>query len=111
MPRTLILELTEEQKQELVMIRDRAEKPYLRERAAALLKITEGARGSEVAENGLLRYRARQTISEWVARYREGGVHGLEIRSGRGRKPAFSPSARVRARSTGRTAASGRTRS
>src|SRR5262245_14201646 len=110
MPRALILELPEEQKQELLLIRDRSAKPYLRERAAALLKIAEGASGSEVAKSGRLRYRARQTISEWVARYREQGAQGLEIRAGRGRKPAFSPSARVRARGAGGTAASRRTR-
>jgi hypothetical protein len=111
MPRTLILELTAEQKRELLLIRDRAEKPYLRERAAALLKIAEGARGVDVAESGLLRPRARQTISEWAARYREQGVEGLEIRTGRGRKPAFSPTAQLRAKGPGRVAASGRTRS
>jgi hypothetical protein len=52
-----------------------------------MLKIAKGARGIEVADNGLLRRRARQTISEWVARYREQGVEGLEIRTGQGRKP------------------------
>lgn len=93
MPRTLTLTLTSEQEHELLTLRDRAEKPYLRERAAALLQVAEGETTSQVAEEGLLRPRCRQSVSAWVHRYQAEGLSGLEIRAGRGRKPAFSPSA------------------
>ena len=63
----------------------------MRERAAALLKIADGASSSQVAGYGLLKHRNYHTVCEWVHRYREGGLAGLQIRKGRGRKPAFSP--------------------
>ena len=34
-----------------------------------------------------------ETISEWISRYECGGVEGLRVQAGRGRKPAFSPCA------------------
>jgi transposase len=64
----------------------------LRERAAALLKIAQGASGLATARHGLLRARGPDTLYAWVARYQADGVAGLAIKPGRGRKPAFSPS-------------------
>ena len=75
-------------------MRDTHPKPYVRERASALLQIADGASGSQVARAGLLRPRQPDTIYAWVDRYRSEGLDGLYIRPGRGRKPAFSPSAR-----------------
>ena len=92
MPAKLKLELSEEQVLELEELRDHASKPYLRERAAAILKIAQGSSGRETALHGLLKSHWQDTISEWVQRYRAEGKAGLEIKSGRGRKPAFSPS-------------------
>lgn len=93
MSRTPIsLPLTAEQTDELVFLRDHDWRPYLRERAAALLKIAAGQSGLQVATTGLLKPRDPDTIYEWVERYRTDGVAGLTIRSGRGRKPAFFPS-------------------
>ena len=92
MPAKLKLELTVEQKQELEDLRDHALKPYLRERAAAILKIAAGSSGRETALHGLLKPHWQDTIYDWVARYLTKGIAGLEIQSGRGRKPAFSPS-------------------
>jgi len=92
MPAKLSLSLTEEQKHELEELRDRASKPYIRERAAAILKIVEGDSGRQIALQGLLKRHAPDTIYEWVRRYLAEGKAGLEIRRGRGRKPAFSPS-------------------
>jgi transposase len=86
------LALTPAQRQELVLVRDTAAKPYLRERAAALLKVADGMSAAAVARGGLLRPRQPDTVYRWLARFREEGVAGLADRPGRGRKPAFSPS-------------------
>lgn len=83
--------LTAEQRAELVRLRDTAPKAYLRERASALLKVADGTPAAQVARSGLLRPRQPDTVYEWIDRYEETGVAGLVIRSGRGRKPAFSP--------------------
>ena len=88
------LELSAEQRAELEDLRDHSPLPYLRERAAALLKIAGGMPALEVARHGLLRARDSDTIYRWLGRYRTQGLEGLRIRKGRGRKPAFSPSAR-----------------
>jgi transposase len=84
--------LTPDQRRELVDVRDTAAKPYLRERAAALLKIADGMPAAAVARTGLLRPRQPDTVYRWVHRYRTEGVAGLRDRPGRGRRPAFSPS-------------------
>ena len=87
------LELTREQKAELEKLRDHSSKPYLRERAGALLKIAAGMSPNAVAQHGLLKPRASDTVYDWLERYENEGVKGLTMREGRGRKPAFSPSA------------------
>jgi transposase len=76
---------------ELVRLRDTAAKAYLRERAAALLKIADGIPAAQVARTGLLRPRQPDTVYRWVHRYQDEGIAGLDDRPGRGRKPAFSP--------------------
>ncbi len=86
------LTLTEEQRTALVQLRDRGPKAYLRERAAALVKIADGMSAAAVARSGLLRRRAPDTIYAWLTRFQAEGLAGLTIRPGRGRKPAFSPS-------------------
>ena len=85
------LELTESEIQALVVLRDKGEPAYLRERATALLKIHEGFSPHEVARRGLLKKRDPDTVYAWLRRYREHGIHGLSNKPGRGRKPAFSP--------------------
>jgi hypothetical protein len=96
MAKALTLKLTQEQQQQLERIRDRDPKPYLRERAAALLQIAAGASAYRVATQGLLKIRDHETIAEWLRRYQKDGIKGLAIQAGRGRKPAFSPSAQGR---------------
>ena len=81
-----------EEREALVRLRDTAPKPYLRERAAALLKIADGMLPERVAAEGLLRPRDLDTIYRWLHRFREERLNSLVIRPGRGRKPAFSPS-------------------
>jgi hypothetical protein len=86
------LVLSDTQRSELLWTRDHATKSYLRERAAALLKIAQGTPGAWVARDGLLRPREPMTVYDWMNRYEARGMPGLTIRPGRGRKPAFSPS-------------------
>ena len=93
MPPRQPLDLTDQQRQELRATVNRHAKPYMRERAGALLKIADGAAAHAVARQGLLRPREADTVYAWVARYRAEGLAGLLIRKGRGRKPAFFPSA------------------
>ena len=92
MPRRQLV-LSEAERQELVKLRDHARQPYLRERAAALLKIAEGMPAAWVARYGLLRPRRPDTVYEWLDRYQATGSAGRQVLPGRGRKPAFSPSA------------------
>lgn len=92
MPPPLKIELTEQQRSELEDIRNHHNLPYLRERAAAILKIADGHSGLQTARHLLNRAHWQDTVYEWVKRYQAEGLAGLKIRSGRGRKPAFSPS-------------------
>ena len=93
MSKQLQLSLTNKQRAELIDLRDHADKPYLRERAAALLKIADGGSARQVAAQGLHRKRWHYTLGVWLTRYEQDGIEGLKIKPGRGRKPAFSPSA------------------
>ncbi len=52
------LDLSEEEKHALIELRDKGEPAYLRERAAALLKIHAGWSPHKVAQQGLLKKRA-----------------------------------------------------
>ena len=91
MPKPLELEVTEQQRQELLWHRDHDPKPYMRERCAALLMIVDGDSARHVAHTRLYRPRKADTISAWAKRYQKHGLEGLQVRPGRGRKPAFSP--------------------
>lgn len=85
------LELENYQKQTLIAIREHHPKPYLRERAAALLKIASGHSASWVAQHGLLKQRDYRTVLSWLNAYEDNGLGGLYIADGRGRPPAYSP--------------------
>jgi len=91
MPKKLVIQLTPEQKEQLERIRDTDEHPYMRERAAAILKIAAGMSGHQIAQHGLLKPRDTDTIYRWAHRYQAEGIEGLMVKPGRGRKPAFSP--------------------
>lgn len=92
MPRIYQLILEAEEEQMLTEMRDHHPKAYLRERAAALLKVGQGQSIQAVAEHGLLQRREWETVAKWVKDYERYGLGGLYIRAGRGRKPAFPPS-------------------
>jgi hypothetical protein len=85
------LKLTTEQRRELEQVRDHDVKAYLREKAAALIKIADGMSPHAVARQGLLKPRDPDSVYAWLRRYQEGGVAALRIRHGRGRKPAYFP--------------------
>lgn len=91
MPKRRYFKPTEEEKAELEKVRDEHEKPYMREKAAALLKIAAGQSPHTVALHGLLKARDPDAIYSWLDRYEAEGVAGLLVKEGRGRKPAFSP--------------------
>ena len=86
------LELDEVSQKTLEEMRKHHRKAYMRERAAALLKIASGQSVAQVARDGLLRPRDWGTVANWLNRYQQYGLAGLYIRTGRGRKPAFPPS-------------------
>jgi hypothetical protein len=84
------LSLTLEQRQELELTRDRDKRAYMRERAAALLKIADSYSARQVALGGLHKRRDPDTVYAWLNRYERAGLKGLEqlARAQRG----FSPS-------------------
>ena len=87
-PRMLVL--SEAERQTLEQARDHHPTPYLRERAAALLRISAGEAAYHVALTGVLRARDPDTLYTWISRYEREGIAGLfNHRMGRG----FSPSA------------------
>lgn len=96
MPKALTLTLSAPQKQQLTSYRDRHPKPYVRERAAALLHVADGCQVQEVAQQKLFKVRDPETVAAWLHQYETDGLDGLLIKAGRGRKPAFSPTARQR---------------
>jgi hypothetical protein len=91
MSKPIQIELTDEQRAELEQLRDHDPRPYIREHAAIVLKVAAGWSGRQTAFQGLLRPRWPDTIYHVIARYQANGVKGLEVKPGRGRKPAFSP--------------------
>jgi hypothetical protein len=91
MPAAYQLILTPEQAAELRQARDHHALPYVRVKAAALLKIAAGASIREVAAHGLLKAVRWETVKDWIRRYQQEGLAGLLVHRGRGRKPAFSP--------------------
>ena len=91
MPKRRYINLLEGEKIELEAIRDQHEKPYMREKAGAILKIVAGQSPHAVALGGLLKQRDPDAIYGWLDRYEAEGVAGLLVKEGRGRKPAFSP--------------------
>ena len=55
MPKVIHLELGESEREALEKVRSHDPRPYMREKAAAILKIAEGQVASQVAEKGLLK--------------------------------------------------------
>lgn len=92
MPKRLDITLRADQRAELLEARDHHPKAYMREKAAAILKIAdERLPALEVATHRLLKRRDDNTVRSWPRRYLHGGLADLLVQAGRGRKPAFSP--------------------
>lgn len=95
------ISLSAAQRQELERTRNQHKKPYVRERAAAILKVADGQSVRQVALYGLLKPHEPEVVSGWIARYLQEGLPGLRVRQGAGRKPRFSPSGRGGGRAPG----------
>lgn len=85
MPKRRYLTLNKSQRDELEQISRRDPRPYMRERASAVLQIADGRSGHWVAQNGLLRRRKPDTVYEWLNAYQQGGAAALVQRSRRER--------------------------
>ena len=93
MPKRIVVELSQAQRRELEQVRASHAKPYMRERAAAVLKVAEGQTLSAVATSALLTRHKPETIHGWIDTYLRQGLQGWVVKAGRGRKPAFFPKA------------------
>ena len=82
--------LTEGEKQELIEHRDHHQRPDVREKAAALLKIAEGVSAHWVATCGLLKRRKPDTIYNWLNIFSDEGFDGLIKRQHGGVRRQFS---------------------
>lgn len=91
MPKLMTLCLMTEQEEQLKQVRDTHKDAYMREHAAAILKVSQGMTPVQVALTGLLKPRKPDTVRSWVKRYKSEGIAGLPVKPGRGRKPAYSP--------------------
>lgn len=91
MPAAYRLELSAQQVQALTWARDHHPKAYVRVKAAAILKVWQGASIRWVAAHGLLKPVRWEAVKDWITRYLAEGIEGLLVQKGRGRKPAFSP--------------------
>jgi hypothetical protein len=69
--------LDDQQRQQLVYHRDHDPRPYVRERASALLKVADGLCPYAVARSGLLRPRDPDTLYFWLDLYAAGGIESL----------------------------------
>jgi hypothetical protein len=91
MPKRRYLVLNASQRSELGRLLQRDPRPYMRERAAALLQIADGRAPCWVAQHGLLRTRKPDTVMSWLNAYQAWGAPAL-VQQPR-RKRAFCPSA------------------
>lgn len=98
MPGRTVLALNAAARTTLCELRDHGPKAYLRERAAVVLAVADGASLRQAAATAGLKPHHVETVWGWVHRYQGEGLVGLWIRKGRGRKPASFPAAVARRR-------------
>jgi transposase len=82
------LTLRPDDRAQLEAVRDHDSRPYVRERAAALVKIADGMAAYAVARTGLLKPRKPDTVYAWLRAYEVGGIDGLVMRP-RGHRGRF----------------------
>ena len=88
----LVITLTSEQEQELLKLtRSTVARAGLVRRAHMVLLLSAGLGISQIARHV---GDQRRIVREWVRRFRERGVDGLQDKAGRGRRPVFSPRGR-----------------
>lgn len=95
MPKRYTIELTEQEKQKLESWIKSPPRPYLRERARAILQVSQG-KTIEATARGLRVRVHRNAVSGWVKRFLADRLAGLKIQAGRGRKAIFSPTRKRR---------------
>jgi len=86
------LEVSLSERAELEAMRDHDPRPYLRERASALLKIADGMAASVVARSGLHKPRHVETVFIWLNEYEQ----TRQVRPRPATRGAFSPSGRAK---------------
>ena len=74
------LTLTDEQRRDLLDCREHHPKAYMREKAAAILKVADGQAVRQVAAHGLLRPRQPKPVGRWIDRYLAEGTTLDELR-------------------------------
>ena len=72
------LQLSEQQRAQLLYEVKHSHDPQLQERCAALLKIADGASPHAVAKQGLLRPRDPDTVYQWLNLYQKDGLATLQ---------------------------------
>jgi transposase len=85
------LKLSVTESESLTKLMNTSPKPYIRERACALLHVSRGISCLEVSQKHLLKKRDRHTVSDWVSLFKDQGISGLTHKAGKGRHPAFFP--------------------
>ena len=99
MPGRRVVELTESERQQLEHLSRRDPRPYMREKAAAVLKVADGLSGRWVALHGLTRTRDPETVYAWLNEFCEhreirpqpARRGGLSPQRGRGRRAVGAP--------------------
>ena len=76
---------------DLLRLRDGGPKPYLRERAAAILELADGWSGARIARDGLLRPRRPNTVYAWLRRCLLDGACRTYDDGGARAQTTFSP--------------------
>ena len=90
MPKRYQIVLTDAERQKLESWVKNPPRPYLRERARAILNLSQGESIQATAQKLRIRVH-RNAVSEWVQRFLSERLEGLKIKAGRGRKAIFSP--------------------
>ena len=100
MPKRYEIVLSEQEEQKLQSWLKNPPRLYLRERARAILNVSQGETIEATAQK--LRVRVhRNAVSEWVQRFLAERLEGLKIKVGRGRKAVFSPTRKRRSQTAG----------
>ena len=77
------MDLSDQQQGQLERVAQCGQPAYMRTKALVLLNLAEGRRVTQLAR--IFRV-SRQSIYSWQKRYAQGGIEGLRVQPGRGRK-------------------------